>query len=128
VIVPNNLTDAKKLSNDRGNVRFAHPSQQDPLNRLPPERHAAKPKRWPVSTKARRTMRRLRREIDAVRPRYGACLRIDRNLSKIGRVVQWRQDTCPPFSREVDVSDRAIAEQQTEHTFTTTAAPTTTGR
>jgi hypothetical protein len=57
-------------------------------------------------------VKRFGRKVDAVRPRESARLMVDRDLSKVGGVVERRQDARPPFGREVDVSDRAVAEQQ----------------
>ena len=60
----------------------------------------------------------LGRQVDTVRPHDSARLRINRNFSEVSRVVQRRQDSSPPFSREVDVPYRAVAEQQAEHVVT----------
>jgi hypothetical protein len=61
---------------------------------------------------------RLGRKIDTVRPHDSACLWINQNCREVSGVVQRRQDSCPAFGREVDISHRAIAEQQTEHVIT----------
>ena len=50
----------------------------------------------------------LVRQVNTVGPHNSAYLRIDRNFSAASRVVQGRQDSGPPFSREVDVPYRAI--------------------
>lgn len=36
---------------------------------------------------------------------------INRDFGEVGRVVQRRQEARPPFSREVDIPYRAVAEQ-----------------
>lgn len=61
---------------------------------------------------------RLGRQVDAIRPHDSSCLWIDRNLSEIGRVVQRREDACPPFGREVDIPGCTVTEQEAKHAVT----------
>jgi hypothetical protein len=53
---------------------------------------------------------------------------LDRNFSEVSRVVQRRQDACPPFSREVDVAAVPSLNSRRSTWSPTTAAPATTGR
>jgi hypothetical protein len=60
-------------------------------------------------------VQRFRRQVDAIRPRDGSSLSVDRDLSEVSGIVQWCQDTSPLLRGEVDVSRGAVREQQTEH-------------
>jgi hypothetical protein len=73
-------------------------------------------------------IKRLGRQVDAIRPHDGSCLCIDRNLGEVGGVVQWREDARPTFGREVDVPGCTVAEQETEHAVTDHGEPTTAGK
>src|SRR5260370_24080643 len=58
---------------------------------------------------------RLRRQVDTAWPNDGPRLRIDPDLSEVGRVIQRLQDTGPSLGREVDITGCGVAEEQPEH-------------
>src|SRR5579859_6283360 len=63
-------------------------------------------------------VQRFRRQVDAARPDDRPGLRINRDLSEVGGVIQWREDARPPFTGEIDIPGSAVAEQQAQHVVT----------
>lgn len=61
---------------------------------------------------------RLRREVDCTGPYHRPCLRIDRGLREVGRVVQRLEYPSPALRREVAIPGRAVTEQQPQHPVT----------
>lgn len=61
---------------------------------------------------------RLRRQVNATGPHHGPCFRIDRGLRKVGWVVQRLEYPSPALGREVDIPDRAVAQQQPQRPVT----------
>ena len=60
-------------------------------------------------------VKRLGRQVDAVRPCHGPGLWIDAGFREIGGIAQWLEHASPFVIREVDVADGAVGEGESQH-------------
>jgi hypothetical protein len=100
----------RRSANDNDTLRMARSSRQESV----PARLSGSEERMGF----RLLVQRFGRQVDAARPDDRPGLRINRDLSEVGGVIQWRQDARPPFTGEIDIPGSAVAEQQAQHAVT----------